>query len=647
MKREIFIITLLLFIYVANAQEFKNPLITVGEERITSEEFINMYKKNLSLVKGEDEIDIDEYLQTFINYKLKVAEARRQGFHQKDSYKTELAGYRAQLLKNYMTDVQATDTLLKEAYARHGKEINVSHILVRLLPGALPQDTIAAYQKALELRKKANASNFDSLLSSVSNGIDVIGEKLGYFSVFKMVYPFEDVAFKTPVGTVSQPFRTSFGYHFLKVNDLRTNRGGVQVAHIMITNKDSLTGDDAEQRIQKIYNRLKNGASFEELAKQFSEDKGSAIKEGRLPKFSSGTLNSGIFEEKAFGVSPGELTEPFKTRFGWHIIKGINKYPIGSFEEEKAQLKALLERDMRSKILSDSFIEKLKNKYNFKVNTEVRNALLEWVGDNFYEQKENGDKTNVLLNKPLFSIKDTVWQAGTFVSWLSQAEFKVKPGLKENNRSGLFNEFCKDALLKYHEQHLEFENADFAGILNEYREGLLLYEIMQEEVWDAATKDSLGLRKFYDSNKKQYGWKKRVKLMIASYASPEITDNLKSLMEKENNIDTLTKLTSKMELFKNVIFSSEVMELDDYRLPDDYKPSDEWFLEKTDSAVRLIKTIEIIKPDAKTFEESRGAVMNDYQDYLEQQWIEKLRNSYRISVDKKQFKKLKRTLSTK
>jgi peptidyl-prolyl cis-trans isomerase SurA len=645
MKIRIFLLLVGFLIYGTYAQQDKSPLLIINGEEIGSEQFLRIYQKNLSLIDDNDKSGLDEYLNTFINYKLKVAEARRQGFDQKDAYKKELEGYRLQLVKNYMTDNQASEKLLNEAYERLQYEVSAIHILVRVAPEAAPVDTLYAYKQIHKIYKQATPSNFDSLRKAVHNSKDILGEDLGYFSVFRMVYPFENMAYNTLPGAISKPFRTRFGYHFLKVNDKRKNRGETEVAHIMIsTSNNPEQKIQAKKRIQDIHHRLKRGGAFEELAKQFSEDKGSAILGGKLPKFGAGRLSSKIFEDKAFSIGAGAISEPFETRFGWHIIKGINQYPIGSFEDEKAKLETLLKKDQRSKIVSSSFLTKLKNRYAYKVNYEVRDAIIAMVDDDFYKRQWVYDKTNPILQEEVLSLRDSVWKAEKFASWLRQAQFRLRKDFGRINFEDLFNDFSEATLLKYHEDKLEDENKEFASILNEYREGLLLFDIMQEEVWDAARTDSTALREFYKQNKKNYFWKKRYNLVIASYTNPDITENLKTLMDKNPNSETFGKLTKGMPGLKEVIVTTPILEEGDYRLPKKYKPSKKWFKEKTASGLQLIKTMQVFKPQAKSFEEAKGEIMNDYQEFLEKEWINTLRDRYKVRINKKQLKKLKKSL---
>src|SRR5690606_6701437 len=273
--------------YSSFAQLENQELFSVDSTPVYVSEFIRVYKKNLDLVKDESQKDVDAYLELFINYKLKLKEAYRLGYDDKPSYKQELNNYRNQLARNFLTDTEVTEELVMEAYERTKTEVNASHILVLLSENASPQDTLFAYNEIVNLRNRALNEGFDKVKKEVHNGSTLFGEDLGFFTAFKMVYDFESVAYNTAVGEISQPFRTRFGYHILKVNDKRDSRGSVKVAHIMVAlNKEGEKKEPAETRIKDIYQKLKQGESFEALAQQFSDDTSSSAKGGILEPFS-------------------------------------------------------------------------------------------------------------------------------------------------------------------------------------------------------------------------------------------------------------------------------------------------------------------------------------------------------------------------
>ena len=366
----------------------KEALFTIDDKPYYTDEFLRVYNKNLDLVKDESQKDLTQYLELFVGYKLKITKANKLGLQNGEAYKNELASYRTQLSKNYLTDSKVTNELVVEGYERSKKEIKAAHILILVDENAAPADTLVAYNKAKEIRGRAlKGEDFGQLAVEFSQDPSAKENKgdLGYFSSFRMVYAFESAAFRTPIGTISNPIRTRFGYHLIKVEDVRDNRGEVSVAHIMIlTPKEDKPEDKAaaKTKIDDIYQKLQQGEKFEELAKQFSEDKSSSSRGGVLTRFGSGQLSAEEFENVAFTLTAqNPISTPFQTRFGWHIVKLIEKYPLKSFEEMKTELENKVGKDDRSRLITNSLNEKLQK----KICPQTRSEIVCFVG-----QSRNG-----------------------------------------------------------------------------------------------------------------------------------------------------------------------------------------------------------------------------------------------------------------
>ena len=288
-----------------------------------------LFKKIILVVNNKK--SIKDYLDLYINYKLKLAEARSLGYDKKESYLNEYEGYKEQLIKNYLTDKKITEELLQEAYSRKLEEVKAQHILVRFNS---QQDTRSKLNQIQALRNRFLNEDFETLRKEIHDGQSIFVEDLGYFSAFKMVYDFENAAYNTAVGEISQPFKTQFGYHVVKVLDKRRSRGKAEVAHIMIANNSKDTTQTPEQRINELHRLLLQGESFESLAKQYSDDKSSAANGGKLKPFASGEINSEIFVDTAFNLNEGEISTPIQSQFGWHIIKWIRPRCCRGLPEE-------------------------------------------------------------------------------------------------------------------------------------------------------------------------------------------------------------------------------------------------------------------------------------------------------------------------
>ena len=473
-------------------------LFEINNQPVYAEEFIRVYNKNIELINDESQKDVDNYLELYINYKLKLSDAYLKKLDEKDTYKSELDKYSKQLKSSFLTDKITEEKLILEAYDRTKQEVNVSHILIRIDEGN--NDTIKSYNKVLNLRASLLNNNIDSVINTYHNGKDIIIENLGYFSAFKMIYAFENVAYRTRVGEVSMPFRTQFGYHILKVNDKRTSLGEVTVGHIMVSKKKP----GAKEKIYSLYDSIAKGSNFESLAKKYSDDKNTSFKGGRLNSFSSGQLNSIEFEDMAFSLNDkNEISSPVETKLGWHIIKLYSKSKLKPIEDMKSILSNKIKRSSRSSIISNSFYQMLLDKY--EVNYDNKNLkYFEAIINDEYFKNSWLIPDDINENNNLITIGNRTYNFLDFATYISENQRKIKSKNKKNIVFSLYKDFINNSIVEIYKSNLENENKDFKYILKEYKEGLLLFDLMQEKIWNVASKDSIKMKKFYESNKSNY-----------------------------------------------------------------------------------------------------------------------------------------------
>ena len=617
----------------------QDVLFTVDNRPVLAKEFIRVYNKNLDLVKDETQKDIDEYLKLFVNYKLKLAEARALGFHEKASYLRELQGYKKQLAKNYLTDHEVTDVLVREAYQRVSNDVKAQHILFRMDPSAT--DTIAIYNKLKELKSRLKNEDFSQLQKELHDGSRVFVEDLGYFSGFKMVYEFENVAYNTSVNQVSDPFRTQFGFHILKVLDKRESRGEITVGHIMVSHKQTDSLIDSESRINEIYKLLQQGQEFESLAKQFSDDKSSAKKGGRLEPFKGGQLSSSDFEDETFALeNVNDVSEPFPTEFGWHIAKLYNKKPVGSFEELEYELKNMVSKDSRSRLISESMQNRLRNQYQVSVEEGVKAYFSSILNNDFFNRRWKIPK-GFERGKNFAKIEDKQLLYGDFVAFLRSQQ-------KATSRGKSFNQIIDETLeaflnrqvLIYHEENLENVNEDYANILNEYREGLLLFDLMEDKIWNTVKDDTLGIEKYYNDNKSNYKWEPRVEATVATSPNQKTIKAVKKLLSKNEAIENIKdKLNTDSQ---NVIFTSGLMNKDHQALPNGFEFKEGLSkIYQANNAFYIVKVAKLIPETDKTLDEARGQVISDYQVEVENKWVDSLRQKYEVNIDQNILQKIK------
>ncbi|MBF9141359.1 peptidylprolyl isomerase [Hymenobacter properus] len=512
---------------------------TLGTYPVPANEFAYVYRKNNSSAPDYGtRQSVTDYLDLYTNFRLKVLEAEQRGLDTTQAFKRELEGYRQQLAQPYLTEKSVTDQLVREAYDRMSQEVNASHILIRVAPDATPQDTLAAYQKITKLRQQALAGeDFGQLARANSEDPSAKenGGKLGYFTAMQMVYPFESVAYKTPVGQVSQPVRTRFGYHLIKVNDKRAAQGEIKVAHLMVRananapKADSIT---AKKKIDELYSRLKKGENWDKLVAQFSEDAGSAANGGELPPFGTGRMIPS-FEEAAFKLQkPGDLSAPVQTPYGWHVIKLIEKQPLAKFADLEAGLKSKVAKDSRSELNKAAFLKRVRQEDQFvevpaaktyvfsKADTALVAGRYKYVAPAAATGKPA--KNAVTDNSALFTIKGKPYTVKDFLTYAQQNQRPRAGAQPSFAMQQLYDQYVEQSLTDFEKNSLDSKYEDYRMLVKEYRDGILLFQLMDEKVWSKAIEDTVGLKKYFAANQDKYQWDQRVQGTVVSAATPAL-----------------------------------------------------------------------------------------------------------------------------
>lgn len=494
MKKLIILIFIFTLTSTVFSQSSEKVIFTINKDATTVGDFKRVYEKNLDAITDSNAKDVVKNLDLFVNYKLKVKEAYHRNLDTLASYKREMNSYKNQLVAPYLKDTTALSKLVEEAYFRTKNEVKAKHILIKIPRGALPKDTLIAYQKILAIRDRiVKGESFEKVAVETSDDSSAkddpeSGRKgnkgnLGYFSAFRMIYPFESVAYKTKEGEISLPFRTRFGYHIVKNEGLRKSSGSLEAAHILIRD----TSNVGKKKIDKIYSDLQVGMEFSVLAKEFSEDPGSKNNGGLLGKFSKGQMVK-PFEDAVFSLKNEDTySAPFKTRFGWHIAKLVKKHPVPSFEVLKEELKNRVKRSAAIQTSEKALLNRIKKQYSVKEYQEAKEIL---------NKKNIRGISKDSLQSTLFSIDEKKIIQEEFVDYTKNRRHKPI--------YVLYEEFFNQELINYYKEDLVNLDSEYAATLKEYEEGLLLFELMQKEIWTKASKDSLGIQKFYNSNIRKY-----------------------------------------------------------------------------------------------------------------------------------------------
>jgi peptidyl-prolyl cis-trans isomerase SurA len=649
----------------ANAQSKldNQVLMTIGNEDITVKEFTDVYYKNNLKSDVIEKKTVDEYLDLFTTFRMKVMEAERQQLDTSAKFQKELAGYRKQLAKPFMSSDDITEELVEEAYQRKLKDIRASHILIRCDKNALPSDTLKAYNKAMNIRKKALAkdADFGALADQYSEDPSAKGMEasdqaparpgnhgdLGYFSVFDMVYPFETGAYNTKEGEISMPVRSDFGYHIIKVNSITDALGSIQAAHIFLQIPfDAPAEDEAamKQKADNIYKELmaQDGKNWSEMVKQYTDDKGTIARDGALSNFTVSRIVP-EFIEACKSLEKGQIAKPVRTMYGYHIIKLLDYSGVGSFEKEKKALTERIEKDMRSKKSEEMVLKQVKNEYHFKQNDKNLESFIASV-DSTILRAAYEPAANVDMDAVLFSLDNNNTKVSDFVAYIKNNMSPQRYVTPATYTYQLYENFSKETAMNYADAHLEEKYPEFKALVKEYRDGILLFDLMDKEVWDKAVKDTLGLQEFHDRNASKYMWGNRVYATIISVTRPESLPKVNALLDSGIALDSL-KSTIQRDSIPAVFVRKGYYQKGDNQ----YVDKTEWKVgvrneipSTVDQSTTIVCIRELRNPEPKTLKEARGLVTSDYQMELEQQWVKSLKERYPVKINEKVLDKVRK-----
>ena len=651
MKKQVFIFGFSFFSMAMIAQADDPVIMQINEKDIKKSEFEYIYKKN----NNEQVIDqktLQEYVELFKNFKLKVAEAETQGIDTTQAFRKELNEYRTQLAKPYLTDLPIDENLVKQAYDRSKEFVEISHLMLNIpkkdqneemmgRPGPiLPADTLAVYKDAEAIYKRIlKGENFEKLVQEFSNDErSKMANRpglLGWASALQLPEALENAMYSTPVGKVSKPVTSAFGYHIIKINAKRQDPGQIHAAHILIMcpqEADTVRVTDAINKIDSIYQVAINGEDFAELAKQYSDDKGSGTRGGDLSWFGYGAMVP-EFQDAAFALeNPGDISKPIRSQYGFHIIKLIDKKPSPTYEEKKKELISRIERSDRATALNKPAVEIIKKDNGFSANEKVYKTLLEKANsiypmDSAYIASFENDESVLFLsgNTP-YKVKD-------FITYM-----KGNP----NSFNRLSTAFLKDklyafeykSLLSEEDKNLENKYPDFKNLMNEYRDGILLFEVSNNEVWEKASKDTIGLETYFNNNKADYTWEKPHFKGYVVHCKDE-----KSMQKMKTQIAKLDADTAAKFLLANYVTEDTVnVRLDRVLCVQGENAYVDQHIFKTGEAKPLTANYPeafvigkmINMPEAYT--DVRGLVITDYQNYLEKEWISVLNKKYPVII---------------
>jgi peptidyl-prolyl cis-trans isomerase SurA len=677
------------FVNQSNAQE---PVVmTINDKPISKSEFEAVYRKNNGKEVNNSTKSVGEYVDLFSLFKSKVFEAESMGLDTLTSFRNELGGYRRQLAAPYLTDKNTNENLLTEAYERLKTEVRASHILVRIDETALPKDTLEGWTRIHIIRNAvlgklptaAEIANYDKLLknqSEVAKGLkgkdstiykaklnsvknladyyknaadkfmdiapktsddpSVVDNRgdLNYFSSLDMVYPFETAAYTTKVGDVSPVVRTRFGYHILKIYDKRESRGEIFVSHIMAKfGKDATEQDkaNAKTKIDELYGKLKAGQVFEDLARQFSDDKQTGDRGGQLQPFKSGKLPK-PFEDAAFALKAnGDYSNPVLTQYGWHIIKRNDLKGVPPFNEIKNELKTRVTRDGRSQMGRVALMERVKKENNFKENLKNRDELGNVLDTTYLKATWSASRATKLGNKEIFNLGGKSYTQNDFAKFLeTQMTFRSPTDEKEIMK-GIYKTWVEESIVNFEDAQLEKKYVDFRNLLREYRDGILLFDLTDQKVWSKAVKDTSGLKDFYEKNKNNYLWAERAEVSTFKCLNEKVAKDVRKQIKDGKTQKEITESVNKSSQLNLSVENVTYLKGENKNVDNNWKAGvvANNINDDKEKKIFVIVVDKILPKSPKSLAECRGLVTADYQNYLEKEWLDYLKKKYIVKVN--------------
>lgn len=623
----------------------KDPVVMrVNGVDVPRSEFEYLYHKNANQQLQPQ--TIDEYAEMFKIYKLKVADALAEGIDTTDAFRKEYGGYLVELRQPYCSDSTYVDQLVREAYDRMLEEVEANHIMILKPRGimAVPRDIYSIADSLLTELK--NGADFADLAKRCSEdkASSIRGGSMGWITALTTPYEFETAVYNTPEGQYSDIVETDYGYHIIKGGKHRPARGEALVEHILLLSKKTDTPEEqakVKARIDSIYNvAIAPGADFEALATQYSEDPGSARQGGKLPWFGTGRMVP-EFDSVAFSITKGEISAPFRTDFGYHIVKKLDSKGIPTFEDAKPRIEMSVNSrsDTRGRFKARQFTEKKRKEYGFKYDKKIREQMMEYVAQNGMTPEFNKHFAP-LADKFYMSIADKKYTVGDFLEHMTHFRNTSFPSTGKRDLAKRMENFEQQEIYQYFFKQLPKENEAFRNLTNEYRDGMLLFEVSNRKVWDKAAKDTVGLNNFFEKNREDYNWNSpRVKGVLIQATNDSVAGIARAMLDTLPAAEAVPairkELGSKVKADRilmakgdNELVDALVFDMKDLPNPNTRYPI--YFLVD----MKMLNAPEEV-------DDVRAKVTADYQNALEAAWVEELQAKYPVEIFEKELKKIK------
>lgn len=628
-------------------------LMRVNGEPVTKSDFEYAYKKANS-INSSDNQTIDQFLESFIDFKLKVEEAKSLQLDKNETFRKEYSRYLEQTQKPYITDSISPEIIAKKIYDKLGGNIQISQLFIDFPSEyVLPKDTLEAYNKIVSLRKSAiNESDdkFEELVTKYSN--DSISRKssipgyLGWKTALMLDPRIEDAMYTTALDSISQPIRTNKGYYLIKVFNRRRDLGQINLSHIFFPypyeNSNTAQKDSVRHQVQRVYEGLLTGATFAKAAAEFSSDQQTASRGGTLGWFGVSNPLPVALEETLFGLKEGEISQPLEMEYGFHIFKVVNKrYNLPWTDLKEEIIKAISEND-RNEQIKDLQREKLTKEFPYTINRSVYSQLEAVARDYHIADTIYFEKTTPLDSLALVTIDNKEYKVIDFVHYLMN-DANTNFTLSTDILSHKVNDFILHEQQVAQKATLSKRYPEFRHLTQEYYEGILLFDVMNQEIWLKAQNDTKALQNIFDQNPSKYQWEspkykgyvvhtkdkgtlKKAKELIKQYGDQ---DNLGKLLYQHLNSDSIKNVYIEKGLWgkgENGFIDRSIFKIKNNREIIGYP--------------QFVVSGKLLNAP-ETLEDARGQVISEYQTILEKEWINSLRGKYKVEINNDVLKSLK------
>ena len=621
-------------------------LFSYGANLVTKEEFLKAYNKN-KIVVVDKQASLKEYLELYTKFKLKVKAAQDLGIDTLPQLQYDLQSFKTQVEDSYMSDEKSVEALTNEAFERIQKDVHTYYFFVPIKYDATPTDTLKAYEALKEIGKqlKEGKTAYNQIATDASKISVVKHGDIGFVTAFSVPYEYENIIYKLGVGQASAIFRSKKGIHIFKNIEERKSAGKWRIAQILLAfapGQDASNTPEIKAKADSIYDLVKNGSNFAFLAKTYSDDKMTYAAGGELPEFTTGKFQPS-FEKEIFKLSKnGDVSLVFTTAFGYHIIKRLEQTPTPSTTDASnflMELKQRVQQDGRINTAKEKFAQEILSKLGYKKNSATKEADLFKYADSITKNPNIASTKFPIANKTVFSFNKTTVTGANWLGFIKEYKTNNELYQGENNAS-LLTKFVNISALDFYKKNLETYNADYKYQMVEFKEGNMLFEIMERKVWSKASNDNVGLQKYYEANKVKYKWAASALVLLFNCTSEAIAKKVildlnagkswKNITEEANN--TIQADSARYELTQIPVKEGATLIIGN---------TTELIINALDGTASFVKILKLYNAnEQRSFDEAKGLIINDYQTIVEEQWLSELKKKYPVKVNENVFKSL-------